>query len=145
MVKPEIIDFLNEQKEGFSQELEEIKAKRDEEIRMNAREKVTEKEKELERLILEEAGTYYIVDLLQFLREKGYRITKKDLTAFIEARVGGYWDDIRRKMGKMQVKEREKMSKFLKKEKEEQAEEKKGEEVKEEKADIFEEKEAKSE
>lgn len=41
MVKPEIIDFLNEQKEGFSQELEEIKAKRDEEIRMNAREKVT--------------------------------------------------------------------------------------------------------
>ena len=112
---------------------------------MNAREKVTEKEKELERLILEEAGTYYIVDLLQFLREKGYRITKKDLTAFIEARVGGYWDDIRRKMGKMQVKEREKMSKFLKKEKEEQAEEKKGEEVKEEKADIFEEKEAKAE
>jgi hypothetical protein len=37
----------------------------------------------MERLILEEAGTYYIVDLLQFLREKGYRMTKKDLNAFI--------------------------------------------------------------
>lgn len=30
--------------------------------------KINEKEKEMERLILEEAGTYYIIDLLHFLR-----------------------------------------------------------------------------
>jgi hypothetical protein len=41
---------------------------------------------------------------LQFLREKGYRVKKADLTAFIDARVGSQWDDIRRKMKKMQVK-----------------------------------------
>lgn len=30
LVKPEIIEFLNEQKEGFAKQLEEIKEKRDE-------------------------------------------------------------------------------------------------------------------
>lgn len=92
--------------------------KRDEEIKNISREKVNEKERELERLILEEAGTYYIVDLLQFLREKGYRMTKKDLNAFIDSRIGEHWDLIRQRMKKMQVKEKEKMTRFLKKDKE---------------------------
>jgi hypothetical protein len=113
VVKPEIIDFLSEHNEGFSKELEEIKARRDEEIKLTVKEKVNEKERELERLILEEAGTYYIVDLLQFLRERSYRMTKKELIAFIDSRVGQHWDDIRKRMRKMQVKDKEKLSQFL--------------------------------
>jgi len=58
----------------------------------------------MERLILEEAGTYYIIDLLQFLRERGHRMTKRDLINFIDQRVGSQWDDIRRRMKKMQLK-----------------------------------------
>lgn len=69
-------------------------------------------------MILEEAGTYYIVDLLQFLREKGFKMTKRDLNSFIEGRVGPHWDDIRRRMKKMQVKEGEKINQYLKKDKE---------------------------
>lgn len=42
-------------------------------------------------------------------------MTKRDLNTFIEGRVGPHWDDIRRRMKKMQVKEVEKMSQFLKK------------------------------
>lgn len=68
-------------------------------------------------MILEEAGTYYIVDLLQFLREKGFKMRKRELSSFIEGRVGPHWDDIRRRMKKMQVKEVEKMTQFLKKDK----------------------------
>jgi hypothetical protein len=52
----------------------------------------------MERLILEEAGTYYIIDLLHFLREKGYRMRKRDLLEFIKARVGSQWDDVRKRM-----------------------------------------------
>jgi len=51
---------------------------------LEARGKVTEKEREIERLILEEAGTYYIIDLLQFLREKGYKMRKNELKNFID-------------------------------------------------------------
>lgn len=78
-------------------------------------------------MILEEAGTYYIVDLLQFIRDKGYRMPKKELISFIESRVGSHWDDIRRRMNKMAVKEKEKMTKFLKKEKSEPEEQPKKE------------------
>lgn len=85
---------------------------------LEAKGKLTEKEKEIERLILEEAGTYYIIDLLQFLREKGYKMRKKDLTTFIDERVGPNWDDIRRRMKKMNLKEKEKLNQFLKKDKE---------------------------
>ena len=72
---------------------------------------------------MEEAGTYYIVDLLQFLREKGYRMKKRELLSFIEARVGSHWDDIRRRMNKMSgVKENLKLNQFLKKEEKEEKE-----------------------
>lgn len=67
----------------------------------------------MERLILQEAGTYYIIDLLQFLREKGYRMRKVDLTTFIDGRIGPHWDDIRRRMKKMQVKENDKIDNFV--------------------------------
>lgn len=43
---------------------------------------------------------------------------KMDLISFIDSRVGPYWDDIRRRTKKMSVKESEKMSQFLKKQKE---------------------------
>ena len=69
----------------------------------------------MERLILEEAGTYYIIDLLHFLREKGYRMRKRDLLEFIKARVGSQWDDVRKRMQKMQLKEKEKINQFLSK------------------------------
>ena len=77
--------------------------------------KVSQKQREMQRLILNEAGTYYIIDLLHFLREKGYRMRKRDLTQFIDARRGSEWDDIRRKMKKMNLKEKEKINKYFNK------------------------------
>lgn len=49
---------------------------------------------------------------------------KKDLTSFIDERVGPHWDDIRRRMKKMQLKDREKLNQFLKKDKEKEPEKK---------------------
>lgn len=43
-------------------------------------------------MILEEAPTYYIVDLLQFLREKGFKIRKNYLSNFIDSKVGPQWN-----------------------------------------------------
>lgn len=42
-------------------------------------------------------------------------MTKRDLTNFIEARVGSQWDDIRKRMKKMQLKDKS-ITPFLKKE-----------------------------
>jgi hypothetical protein len=53
LVKPEIVDFLNEQKEGFATELEEVKKRRDYDYAAETRGKVSEREREIERLILE--------------------------------------------------------------------------------------------
>lgn len=59
---------------------------------------------------------------------------KRELKEFIDARTGEVWDDVRKKMGRMQLKSKEKISPFLtKKDKENKAE---GcEELKEEKMD----------
>jgi len=47
---------------------------------------------------------------------------KRDLIEFINARTGSHWDDIRRRMSKMQLKEKEKINNFIKKEKGEKTE-----------------------
>ena len=38
---------------------------------------------------------------------------KVDLTTFIDGRIGPHWDDIRRRMKKMQVKEKDKIDNFV--------------------------------
>ena len=40
-------------------------------------------------------------------------MTKRELVSFIDSREGSHWDDIRRRMRKMKVKEQEKMTQFL--------------------------------
>lgn len=47
-------------------------------------------------------------------------MSKKDLKSFIDARVGPHWDDIRRRMQKMQIKPRERITNFVKKDKTDQ-------------------------
>jgi hypothetical protein len=46
--------------------------------------------------------------MLHFLREKGYRMLKRELKEFIDARTGSQWDDVRKRMSKMQLKGKEK-------------------------------------
>jgi hypothetical protein len=47
---------------------------------------------------------------------------KRDLIEFINAREGPHWDDVRRRMNKMQLKEKEKINNFIKKDKGEKTE-----------------------
>lgn len=42
--------------------------------------------------------------MLHFLRERGFRMLKRELKEFIDARTGEVWDDVRKKMGRMQLK-----------------------------------------
>lgn len=57
------------------------------------------------------------MDILHFLKEKGHRMTKKDLLNFIESRTGSVWDDFRQKIKRrtQSPKEKTKMDQFLKK------------------------------
>jgi DNA-binding CsgD family transcriptional regulator len=107
------VDFLSEQREGFGAELEEIRLRRDADYASEARGRMSEREREIERLILEEGGSYYIIDLLHFLKEKGFRMTKRDLTEFIDARQGPHWDEVRKRIAKMQLKEKDKINNYL--------------------------------
>ena len=77
------------------------------------KDKRSEKEEQIERLILE-GGTYNIMEILHMLKEKGHRMRKKDLLQFIEGRNGHVWEEVRQRINRRMPQQTTSMNHYLK-------------------------------